>query len=614
MKQYSIEDFFKNPEIVDIQISPDGKYYSYLTPHERVMNIAIKEISTGIETLLTSFTDDDVEEYFWKGNDYVVFLKDKDGSEDSVMYSINLQSKEIRTHTNFDKVKTIIVDTLHYVNDNKVIIGLNKRNPEIFDLYEYDFKQELLTLIFTNDLKLNGDNPHAIDWLFDHNGKLRIITVSDDIERIYYYRAADAKLFKQFLHINFDESFVPLFFDYDNAFIYCLSNIGRDKVAAIKYDPITKKEIEILYEDEEYDVGAICYSEKEKSPTSIYWYGCKEEHKILSSKIQKIYDTFVREINGKIGYDYEFSIVDHCDEEVLYIVTASCDIDPGTYYLYDANADKITKIADVMPWITPTDMASTTPIKYKTNDGITEHGYLTLPKNINGKIPLIVNPHGGPWHRDTWGFDPELQFLANRGYAVLQMNFRGSTGYGREFWKKSFKQWGLLMQDDIRDAVYAALKQGIFDEKKIAIYGGSYGGYATLMGLIKTPDLYCCGIDYVGVSNLFTFMETIPPYWKAEIKEMYAMVGDPKEDEEQFKQTSPVFNVDKIKVPVMIAQGQNDPRVNVNESEQMVKALKEKGIKVLYMLKEDEGHGFTKESNSIEFYTALEQFLNKNIK
>jgi dipeptidyl aminopeptidase/acylaminoacyl peptidase len=254
------------------------------------------------------------------------------------------------------------------------------------------------------------------------------------------------------------------------------------------------------------------------------------------------------------------------------------------------------------------------PIRYKSRDGLTIHGYLTLPKGKPGKkLPVVVNPHGGPWTRDYWGFNPEVQFLANRGYAVLQVNYRGSTGYGRKFWEASFKQWGRKMQDDISDGVYWLIRKGIADPKRIAIYGGSYGGYATLAGVTFTPDLYACGIDYVGISNLLTFMKSMPPYWKPGLEKMYEMVGDPEKDATLLRAASPVFHADQIKVPLLVAQGAKDPRVNIDESNQIVAALQKQNIPVEYMVKENEGHGFRNEENRFEFYEAVEKFLAKNL-
>ena len=262
-------------------------------------------------------------------------------------------------------------------------------------------------------------------------------------------------------------------------------------------------------------------------------------------------------------------------------------------------------------------MAAMTPVQYTSRDGLTIHGYLTLPKGLeNAKgIPVVVNVHGGPWARDNWGFNPEVQFLANRGYAVLQMNFRGSTSYGRKFWEASFDQWGLSMQEDVQDGAQWLIDQGIADPARLAIYGGSYGGYATLQGLVKDPEFYACGVDYVGVSNLFTFMNGIPEYWKPYLTMMYEMVGDPSnpEDSARMAATSPSLNADKITAPLFVAQGANDPRVVKSESDQMVEAMQARGVNVQYMVKDNEGHGFRNQENKYDFYNAMEQFLKEHI-
>jgi dipeptidyl aminopeptidase/acylaminoacyl peptidase len=276
-------------------------------------------------------------------------------------------------------------------------------------------------------------------------------------------------------------------------------------------------------------------------------------------------------------------------------------------------SQELTKLADLAPWLDEQALVKMLPITYRTRDGLTINGYLTLPRGGGKNLPLVVNPHGGPWVRDSWGYNPEVQFLASRGYAVLQMNFRGSTGYGREFWEISFKQWGKGMQDDITDGVRHLIKEGIADPKRVAIYGGSYGGYATLAGLTFTPELYACGVDYVGVSNLFTFLNTIPPYWKPLLDMWHEMVGHPEREKALLEAASPLFHVDKIRVPLLIAQGAKDPRVNVNESDQMVAALKKRGLAVEYILKDNEGHGFHNEENRFEFYEAMERFLAKHM-
>ena len=351
------------------------------------------------------------------------------------------------------------------------------------------------------------------------------------------------------------------------------------------------------------------YSHKRKVLTVITYITWKTERKFLDPQTEELF----KKVRKHLPKD-EISITSPNKNEDIFIVRRFSDRSLGTYYLYEAASDKLTKLADISPWLKEEEMCEMKPITYPSRDGLTINGYLTLPDGAAPKnLPVVVNPHGGPWARDSWRFNPEVQFLANRGFAVLQMNFRGSTGYGRKFWEASFKQWGKKMQDDITDGVLWLIKQGIADPKRVAIYGGSYGGYATLAGVTFTPDLYACAVDYVGVSNLFTFMKTIPPYWKPLLEMVYEMVGNPEKDKELLESASPVFHVDKIKVPLFVAQGANDPRVNINESNQIVEALKKRGVPVEYMVKDNEGHGFRNEENRFDFYEAMEKFLTKHL-
>jgi len=424
------------------------------------------------------------------------------------------------------------------------------------------------------------------------------------------YRENESDPFKVVKTTSFKETLSPLFFTFDNKNVYAISNIGRDKAAIIKYDIANDKELELIFEHPEVDVDGLNYSEKRKVLTSISYTTWKRQIKFLDEETEKIYKKF----ETFIGPKYEIVIVNADREETKFIARTYSDKSLGAYYLYDKQSDVVTKLADISPWLNEEELADMKPIQYTTRDGLTIHGYLTLPKGIEPKnLPVVVNPHGGPWARDRWGFNPEVQFLANRGFAVLQVNFRGSTGYGRKFWELSFKQWGKKMQDDITDGVYWLINEGIANPKRIAIYGGSYGGYATLAGITFTPDLYAAAVDYVGVSNLFTFMNTIPPYWKPMLEMLYEMVGDPKKDSTLLYEASPVFHVDKIKAPLFVAQGKNDPRVNINESDQIVNALKQKGVYVEYMVKENEGHGFRNEENRFDFYEAMEKFLKKHL-
>ncbi len=386
-----------------------------------------------------------------------------------------------------------------------------------------------------------------------------------------------------------------------------MSDIGRDKSALVEYDPVAKKEISVKYANPDYDLTGTFYDKKKKSLVSVSWESDKIEEYFFDKEWEAISSGLKQQFKG-----YEVVFVGWDDEMKKGILFIYSDRLRRKYFVYDFASKETTEVANPYSWINENDMAHMKPIVFTSRDGLTIHGYLTLPKGLVAKdLPVVVNPHGGPWARDGWYFNPEVQFLANRGYAVLQMNFRGSTGYGKKFWEASFKEWGRKMQDDITDGVEYLKKEGIADPKRIAIYGGSYGGYAALAGVTFTPDLYACGVDYVGVANLFTFMKTIPPYWKPYLDQFYEMVGDPEKDSLLFEETSPALHADKIKVPLLIAQGANDPRVNKAESDQMVAALKKRGIDVEYIVKDNEGHGFRNQNNRFDFYGAMEKFLGK---
>jgi dipeptidyl aminopeptidase/acylaminoacyl peptidase len=567
------------------------------------MNIFVQKIGSEKVTRITSETDRDIAGYFWANNSRILFLKDSGGDENFALYGVDNNGKNQKCFTCFEGVRTQIIDDLEDQED-EVIIGLNKRNPQVFDPYRLNIK--------TGDMVMLAENPGNIQgWITDHEGKLRLaLAIVDGINTQVQYRATEQDEFKPILTTNFKESLDPAFFTFDNKYVYATSNLGRDKSAAVVFDPETGKEIEVLYKNDDYDLSNISYSRKRKVLTAASFVSWKRERHFFDETTKKLFERLEGELKG-----YELSVAASDKAEETFIVRTYSDRSLGAYYIYDKVKDKLTKIQEVSPWIDETKMADIKPIQYRARDGQIIHGYLTLPKGVEAKnLPVVVNPHGGPWARDNWGFNPEVQFLANRGYAVLQMNFRGSTGYGRAFWESSFKQWGLTMQNDITDGVYWLINEGIADKDNIAIYGASYGGYATLQGLVVTPTLYAAGVDYVGVSNLFTFMNTIPPYWKPMLDMMYEMVGNPVNDSVQLEATSPALNANRIMAPLFVAQGKNDPRVNIAESDQIVEALRKRGVDVEYMVKDNEGHGFHNEENRFDFYRSMEKFLSKHLK
>ncbi|MAV58833.1 MAG: S9 family peptidase [Candidatus Marinimicrobia bacterium] len=600
-----LEDFFKNPEKSSFQLSPDGKKIAYMKPWEegnRMMNVYIRTIGDNQEKRITNASNRSLYGYFWLNDDRIAYIQDKGGDENIHIYAVNIDGTNDLDLTPFENIQARITDDLDE-DPNHMIVSINNRDPRVHDAYRLN--------VNTGQLSLIAENPgNIMGWMTDNNGKLRIALTSDGVNSSILYRKKESDPFLPILTTNFKVSVSPLFFTFDNKELYVSSNRNRDKSAIYKFDLNTAKETDLIFEHDEVDVSGLIRSKKRKVLTAVSYYTDKRKIHFLDDWREKLQSNLESKLKG-----VEVAISDISKDETKAIIVTFSDISRGTYYYYDIEKDELTKLADLSPWLDPNHMSEMKPIKYTSRDGLTINGYLTIPKGSNGKnLPVVVNPHGGPWARDRWGFNPEIQYLANNGYAVFQMNFRGSTGYGREFWEKSFKQWGKTMQDDITDGVQWLIKEGIANPDKIGIYGASYGGYATLAGLTFTPDLYACGVDYVGVSSLFTFMESMPPYWELYREMMYEMVGHPEKDKELLASSSPLKHVDKIKVPLFIAQGANDPRVKKSESDQIVEALKQKGIDVPYMVKDNEGHGFYNEENRFDFYREMSAFLEKHLK
>ena len=600
-----LEDFFRNPEMSSFQLSPSGKYISYMKPWEdgnRMMNVYVKSIDSDDEIRITKADKRSLYGYFWLNESRIAYIQDKGGDENIHIYAVDIDGKNDIDLTPFENIQARITDDLED-DKNFMLIELNKRNPQIHDVYRLN--------VNNGDLKLVAENPGNVSgWMTDNDGRLRIAMTSDGVNTSLLYRETEKEDFKIILTTNFKESVSPLFFTFDNKELYVSSNRHRDKSSIYRFDLQEAVETDLIFEHPDVDVYGLMKSKKRKILTGVSYYTDKQNYKFYDSWRRDLQNSLEEKLPG-----LEVRLSQLSKDETKAIVVTYSDKSRGTYYYYDIETDDLRKLADLSPWLNPNDMAEMKPISYKSRDGLTIHGYLTLPITYKkgDQIPIVVHPHGGPWVRDYWGFSSQIQYLANKGYGVFQMNYRGSTGYGRDFWEKSFKQWGKTMQDDITDGVNWLIEEEIANPNKIAIYGASYGGYATLAGLTFTPDLYACGVDYVGVSSLFTFMESMPPYWELYRSMMYEMVGDPEKDKELLASASPLLHVDKIKVPLFIAQGANDPRVKKSESDQIVEALKIKGIDVPYMVKDDEGHGFYNEENQFDFYQEMEKFLNKHL-
>jgi dipeptidyl aminopeptidase/acylaminoacyl peptidase len=596
-----LTDFFRNPETANYTISPDGAHIGFMRPWENRMNVFVRKVGEQAEARLTGARERDIAGYAWANTRRIVYVQDSGGDENYRLFAVNIDGSGLKELTPFEGVRAGIVDPLED-NDAEMLIRLNRRDRKVFDVYRIN--------IYTGAMELIAENPGNVsEWLADNDGRLRVAVTTDGVQSSLLYRETEEDPFRTVATTDFKNTLEPLFFTFDNQKLYVASNLGRDKTAIYLYDVGAGRLLDLVFEHSEVDVSGLLRSKARKAITGVAFTTDKTHYRFFDPERRQLQEALEARLPGR-----QVTVAGMSRDERRMIVRTFSDKSLGACYLYEPSSGRLEKLAELSPWLNEAEMADVQPIRFTSRDGLTIHGYLTLPKAASPvNLPIVVNPHGGPWSRDVWGFDPETQFLANRGVGVLQINFRGSTGYGKAFWQAGFKQWGGRMQDDISDGVRWLIRQGIADPKRIGIYGASYGGYAALAGLAFTPELYACGIDYVGVSNIFTLLETLPPYWELGRRMMYEMVGDPVKDEALLKQVSPVFHAARIQAPLLVAQGANDPRVKKAESDQIVQALRQRGVDVEYLVKENEGHGFRNEENRFDFYRRMESFLARHL-
>ena len=593
----NMRDFFKNPVQTGHQLSPDGDYIAYLAPSNNRLAIWVRKLNEDKAELIAEDPKRDIRNFTWTTDQRIVYAQDTAGNENFKLFSVKRDGSGLINLTPWNGVRAEVVD-VPFKDRQHIIIQHNKRDKRVFDAFRVNVE--------TGEAELMAQNPgNVTGFVADHDGVIRIEMVSDGVNAKMFYRASSVQPFKQVLETNFREQVEPQVFTADNQRLIAVSNIGRDKKALVELDPATAKELKVIYENPEVDVDSAIWSEaRQKLVAAVYT--TDKQHYVF---FNKLYGDLQHDLEAKLP-GLEVALAGTDQKEQHWVVKTWGDRTRGDYYIYDGKV--LTHLTNPAPWIHPEQMAAMIPVSFTSRDGVMIHGYLTLPLGMEAKnLPVVLHPHGGPWLRDTWGFNPEAQFLANRGYAVLQVNYRGSTGYGRKFWELGFGQWGRAMQDDLTDGVQEMIRRGVADPKRIGIYGGSYGGYATLAGVAFTPDLYAAAVDYCGIANLQTFLKTIPPYWEPELKMMQEMIGNAPG---ALAAQSPINSVNKVKTPLLIAQGLHDPRVNKNESDQMVTALKARGIDVPYMVKDDEGHGFHNEENRFNLYRAIEQFFGKYLR
>lgn len=607
---YSVEDYFMKPDKGSAQISPDGRYLSYkLRQDNGISSIVLQDNKTGKVTPAIEEKENLIAKYLWVSSTVILYVQDNKGDENYHLYAYDIENGRHADLTPFENIK---VRNLYYFKELKdaVIITMNYRNKEVFEPYKVNFKTGKLDLIFENT-----DLEHSIsDFYFTKKGTLKAYAKQKNgIENVLYYKSNTAAAFQEVLTISWKDTFEIIdFVKEDSDLAYVLSNLENDKDEILIYDLKAGKTIKKLFRNEIYDLGSISLSSKRKGQLDYYYF---EASKRTIVPISGTYKKLHSKVKKKIGNDF-FEIISQTDKEDQLVINVYSDVNPGREYVYDVKKDQLTLISDLKPKLNPDTMSKMIPIQFTARDGLPLHGYLTIPHNSTGKVPLIVNPHGGPYGvRDVWGFNPEVQLFASRGIATLQINYRGSGGYGKTHYLAGSKQIGRKMLEDLEDGVHYVVESGQIDETKIAVYGASYGGLAALGSLIKSPEIYKCGISYCGVSNFFTFVDSFPKYWKPLMKQFYDQWYDPEvpEEKEIMKKSSPALNIEKLNKPLFIIQGANDPRVHINESDQIVKAVREKGFDVPYMVKYDEGHGFDREDNRIELYKAIVGFFAKNL-
>jgi dipeptidyl aminopeptidase/acylaminoacyl peptidase len=603
------ELLFGEPEISGAQISPDGKYMSFQKPYQGTRNIWVKKTSEPFSAarVLTEEKKRPIAGYMWsRDSKYILFVKDNDGDENFNIYAVD-PSADKPVARDLTGVKGIIVQlySLPKSDPDTIYMGLNDRDKAWHDLYKLKISTGEKTLVRKNSEQVAA-------WVFDEQGQLRLAahTAANGDNEVL---RVDPNGFTKIYSCSVFESCGAVRFHKDGKRVYMVTNKGdRDRTELVLFDPVTLEE-ELVEADplKRVDFGEASFSQVSEELTMTTYIDEKPRRYFRDKKLEADY----KFLQSKFpGLEIEFRSMT-ADEQMM-IVAATGDTEPGSVHLFDRKARKLTLQYVSREKLPRTSLSAMKPIRYKSSDGLEIPAYLTIPRGLEGKnLPTLIVPHGGPWARDMWGYNPLVQLLANRGYAVLTPNFRGSTGYGKQFINAGNGEWGKKMQDDLTWGVKHLVAEGIADPKRVGILGGSYGGYATLAGLAFTPDVYRAGVDIVGPSNLNTLLDSVPPYWEAIRKMLHARMADPAtaDGKAWLKDRSPLTAADKIKTPLFVIQGANDPRVNKAEAEQIVIALRDRKFPVEYMLAPDEGHGFARPVNNKAMYMAIEKFLAKHL-
>ncbi len=595
------DDIFGNPAVMQVQISPDGSWYSYLAPSKSgVLNIWLQDVKfTQAPAMISNDTHRGIREYTWaKNSNSVLYFQDNAGDENTHVYQVNIADKITRDLTPYPGVRANDL-MLNKDYPDEILLGLNLRDRTIFDIYRINLRSGLVTL----DTRNPGD---VTSWLPDAKFQIRAALTSNNEDGSSSLRVRENanSAWHTLITWPFGESGSPILFSQDGKKLTIESNLNADTSRLLTIDSLTGKILHVDVSDSRSDINDILIDPNERIVQAVQFNYLKPYWVVLDSNIKKDFTTLTKFQKGL------FNIESRDMRDELWVVSYYSDTSPMEYYQFDRRNQQLKLLYVARPELKKYTLAPMKPMTLTTRDGLKLTAYLTFPLGVKPQnLPLILDVHGGPWARDSWGYNSEVQWLANRGYAVLQVNYRGSEGFGKQLLNAGNRQWGAAMQNDLSDAASWAIKAKIADPKKICIYGGSYGGYAVLAGLTFTPQLYACGVDIVGPSNLQTLLASIPPYWKTELKEMLLRIGDVDKDAVFNQKISPLFHAQNIRAPLLIAQGLNDPRVNVSQADSIVKTLRDKKINVTYVIYTDEGHGFARPENRLDFYGRAEEFL-----
>ncbi len=608
------ELFFGDPEISGAQISPDGAFIAFIKPFKGTRNVWVKKTADPFTNAkpVTADTKRPIPGYFWsRDGKYILFVQDKAGDENYNVYAVNpadapASGQDVPAARNLTDAKGVraFIYAVPRNEPDAMYVGINDRDPAWHDLYKVKISTGERTLIRKNTERITS-------FVFDLKGQLRLASRSAENGDTEVLRV-DADKFTKVYSCTVFEMCGPIRYHKDGERVYFQTNKGNDVdlVRLELFNPTTGKE-ELVESDpmKRVDFGNAVFSEVSDDLIATSYEDERERIYWKDKTFEADYKNLQKQLPGK-----EINFGSSTKDEKLFLISANADTDPGATYLYDRATKKLTLQYQIREKLNRSYLASMKPVKYPSSDGLEVPAYLTLPKGVEAKnLPAVIVPHGGPWGRDSWGYNSFAQFLANRGYAVLQPNFRASTGYGKKFLDAGNKQWGEKMQDDVTWGAKYLIAQGIADPKRVGIMGGSYGGYATLAGVAFTPDVYAAGVSIVGPSNLMTLLESIPPYWEQIRKLFYERMGDPNtpEGKAQLMRQSPLTAAEKIKTPLLVIQGANDPRVNKRESDQIVIALRDRGFPVEYLVAPDEGHGFARPVNNMAMFASAEKFLAK---